>query len=145
MAKAANRVIAHAFGNTRSNRTRQANQIVLIVPTATLSSSAHLKTYFRCLTQLSRCPQGTLASYGSAFQPESAGAKGEIEAEALAEHDVSNELPGERRESNTARDERVTASHFNKAYKGRLAHILCTTHTEPSTVEELVRVISKAA
>ena len=79
------------------------------------------------------------------FSPKAPERRGEIEAEALAEHDVSNELPGERRESNTARDERVTASHFNKAYKGRLAHILCTTHTEPSTVEELVRVISKAA
>jgi len=43
-----------------------------------------------------------------------------------------------------ARGERVTVSHFNKAYKGRLAHILCTTRAEPSTVESLIRVISKA-
>jgi cytoplasmic iron level regulating protein YaaA (DUF328/UPF0246 family) len=40
--------------------------------------------------------------------------------------------------------ERVTVSHFNKAYKGRLARILATTRAEPSTVDALIRVIAKA-
>ena len=43
-----------------------------------------------------------------------------------------------------AAGERVTVSHFNKAYKGRLAHVLAVTRAEPSTVDELVRVIAKA-
>ena len=43
-----------------------------------------------------------------------------------------------------AAGERVTVSHFNKAYKGRLANVLATTRAEPSTVDELVRVISRA-
>jgi len=43
-----------------------------------------------------------------------------------------------------ARGERVTVSHFNKAYKGRLAHVLAATRAEPSTVDQLVKVITKA-
>lgn len=43
-----------------------------------------------------------------------------------------------------AEGERVTVSHFNKAYKGRLAHVLATTRADPSTVDQLVRVIAKA-
>ncbi len=43
-----------------------------------------------------------------------------------------------------AKGERVTVSHFNKAYKGRLAHVLAATRADPSTVDELVRVIAKA-
>ncbi|MFF4594017.1 peroxide stress protein YaaA [Amycolatopsis sp. NPDC001319] len=39
---------------------------------------------------------------------------------------------------------RTTVSHFNKAYKGRLAAVLATSRTEPSTVDELVKVITKA-
>ena len=43
-----------------------------------------------------------------------------------------------------AAGQRVTVSHFNKAYKGRLAHVLAATRADPSTVDELVRVIAKA-
>ncbi|MFJ1763801.1 peroxide stress protein YaaA [Amycolatopsis sp. NPDC088138] len=43
-----------------------------------------------------------------------------------------------------ARGERVTVSHFNKAYKGRLAHVLAVTRAEPSTVDQLAKVIRKA-
>lgn len=43
-----------------------------------------------------------------------------------------------------AKGERVTVSHFNKAYKGRLAHVLAATRAEPSTVDQLVKVITKA-
>ncbi|WP_410571910.1 peroxide stress protein YaaA [Amycolatopsis sp. cmx-4-61] len=43
----------------------------------------------------------------------------------------------------SARGERVTVSHFNKAYKGRLARVLVTTRAEPSTVDQLVKVITK--
>ncbi|WP_410644777.1 peroxide stress protein YaaA [Amycolatopsis sp. lyj-346] len=43
-----------------------------------------------------------------------------------------------------ARGERVTVSHFNKAYKGRLARVLTATRAEPSTVDQLVKVITKA-
>ncbi|GLY44059.1 peroxide stress protein YaaA [Amycolatopsis sp. NBRC 101858] len=43
-----------------------------------------------------------------------------------------------------ARGERVTVSHFNKAYKGRLARELVTTRAEPSTVDQLAKVIRKA-
>ncbi len=43
-----------------------------------------------------------------------------------------------------ARGERVTVSHFNKAYKGRLAHVLAATRAEPSTVDQLAKVITKA-
>ncbi|MGW3994048.1 peroxide stress protein YaaA [Amycolatopsis sp. NPDC004772] len=43
-----------------------------------------------------------------------------------------------------ARGERVTVSHFNKAYKGRLAHVLAATRADPSTVDQLVKVITKA-
>ncbi|MBB1160008.1 peroxide stress protein YaaA [Amycolatopsis dendrobii] len=39
---------------------------------------------------------------------------------------------------------RTTVSHFNKAYKGKLAAVLATSRTEPSTVDQLVRVIAKA-
>ncbi|WP_043830327.1 MULTISPECIES: peroxide stress protein YaaA [unclassified Amycolatopsis] len=39
---------------------------------------------------------------------------------------------------------RTTVSHFNKAYKGKLAAVLATSRTEPSTVDQLVRVITKA-
>ncbi|KDN23773.1 peroxide stress protein YaaA [Amycolatopsis rifamycinica] len=44
----------------------------------------------------------------------------------------------------SAHGERVTVSHFNKAYKGRLARVLVTTRAEPSTVDQLVKVIRKA-
>lgn len=40
--------------------------------------------------------------------------------------------------------ERVTVSHFNKAYKGRLARVLATTRAEPSTVDQLAKVIRRA-
>jgi len=43
-----------------------------------------------------------------------------------------------------AKGERVTVSHFNKAYKGRLAHVLAVTRAEPSTVDQLAKVIRKA-
>ncbi|WP_072480868.1 peroxide stress protein YaaA [Amycolatopsis australiensis] len=43
-----------------------------------------------------------------------------------------------------AHGERVTVSHFNKAYKGRLAHVLAATRAEPSTVDQLVKVIGRA-
>ncbi len=43
-----------------------------------------------------------------------------------------------------ANGNRTTVSHFNKAYKGRLAAVLATARTEPSTVDQLVRVITKA-
>ncbi|MGW5748875.1 peroxide stress protein YaaA [Amycolatopsis sp. NPDC003861] len=43
-----------------------------------------------------------------------------------------------------ARGERVTVSHFNKAYKGRLAHVLAATRADPSTVDQLMKVITKA-
>jgi cytoplasmic iron level regulating protein YaaA (DUF328/UPF0246 family) len=43
-----------------------------------------------------------------------------------------------------AQGERVTVSHFNKAYKGRLAHVLAATRAEPSTVDQLIKVITKA-
>ncbi len=39
---------------------------------------------------------------------------------------------------------RTTVSHFNKAYKGRLAGVLATSRSEPSTVEQLIRVVDKA-
>jgi len=39
---------------------------------------------------------------------------------------------------------RTTVSHFNKAYKGRLAGVLATARSEPSTVEQLIRVVRKA-
>ncbi|GAA1993737.1 peroxide stress protein YaaA [Amycolatopsis minnesotensis] len=39
---------------------------------------------------------------------------------------------------------RTTVSHFNKAYKGKLAAALVAARTEPSTVDKLVTVISKA-
>ncbi|HWD07013.1 MAG TPA: peroxide stress protein YaaA [Amycolatopsis sp.] len=35
-------------------------------------------------------------------------------------------------------------SHFNKAYKGRLAAVLAKTRAEPSTVDDLLKVITKA-
>ena len=38
----------------------------------------------------------------------------------------------------------ATVSHFNKAYKGLLAAVLATTRAEPSTVDQLVKVITKA-
>ncbi|WP_410614002.1 peroxide stress protein YaaA [Amycolatopsis sp. lyj-109] len=44
----------------------------------------------------------------------------------------------------TARGERVTVSHFNKAHKGRLARVLVETRAEPSTVDQLTKVITKA-
>ncbi|MET8994412.1 peroxide stress protein YaaA [Amycolatopsis sp. Hca4] len=43
-----------------------------------------------------------------------------------------------------AHGERVTVSHFNKAYKGRLARVLAATRAEPSTVDQLAKVITKA-
>ncbi|GAB3162785.1 peroxide stress protein YaaA [Amycolatopsis stemonae] len=43
-----------------------------------------------------------------------------------------------------ASGERVTVSHFNKAYKGRLAHVLADTRAEPSTVDQLAKVIRRA-
>jgi cytoplasmic iron level regulating protein YaaA (DUF328/UPF0246 family) len=43
-----------------------------------------------------------------------------------------------------ANGERATVSHFNKAYKGRLAHVLAVTRAEPSTVDQLAKVIRKA-
>ncbi|GAB3729932.1 peroxide stress protein YaaA [Amycolatopsis oliviviridis] len=43
-----------------------------------------------------------------------------------------------------AKGNRTTVSHFNKAYKGRLAAELVKSRSEPSTVEQLVRVLSKA-
>ncbi|MBN9744052.1 peroxide stress protein YaaA [Amycolatopsis sp. A1MSW2902] len=43
-----------------------------------------------------------------------------------------------------ANGNRTTVSHFNKAYKGKLAAVLATSRTEPSTVDQLVRVITKA-
>ena len=43
-----------------------------------------------------------------------------------------------------AHGNRTTVSHFNKAYKGRLAAVLATTRAEPSTVDQLVKVITKA-
>ncbi|WP_037367097.1 peroxide stress protein YaaA [Amycolatopsis orientalis] len=43
-----------------------------------------------------------------------------------------------------ANGNRTTVSHFNKAYKGRLAAVLATSRSEPSTVDQLVRVITKA-
>jgi cytoplasmic iron level regulating protein YaaA (DUF328/UPF0246 family) len=39
---------------------------------------------------------------------------------------------------------RKTVSHFNKAYKGKLAAVLATLPREPSTVDGLLRVVSKA-
>lgn len=39
---------------------------------------------------------------------------------------------------------RTTVSHHNKAYKGTLAAVLATTRAEPSTVEELLRVLTGA-
>jgi cytoplasmic iron level regulating protein YaaA (DUF328/UPF0246 family) len=39
---------------------------------------------------------------------------------------------------------RKTVSHFNKAYKGKLAGVLATIPREPSTVDGLLRVITKA-
>ena len=39
---------------------------------------------------------------------------------------------------------RSVVSHFNKAYKGKLAGVLATIPREPSTVDGLLRVISKA-
>ena len=38
----------------------------------------------------------------------------------------------------------TTVSHFNKAHKGRLARVLATARTEPSTVTGLVRVARNA-
>jgi cytoplasmic iron level regulating protein YaaA (DUF328/UPF0246 family) len=43
-----------------------------------------------------------------------------------------------------ANGNRTTVSHFNKAYKGRLAAVLATSRSEPSTVDQLVRVVAKA-
>ncbi|GAA1032775.1 MULTISPECIES: peroxide stress protein YaaA [Amycolatopsis] len=43
-----------------------------------------------------------------------------------------------------ANGNRTTVSHFNKAYKGKLAAVLATSRSEPSTVDHLVRVITKA-
>ncbi|MFB9929714.1 peroxide stress protein YaaA [Amycolatopsis halotolerans] len=43
-----------------------------------------------------------------------------------------------------ANGNRTTVSHFNKAYKGKLAAVLATSRSEPSTVDQLVRVIAKA-
>jgi len=43
-----------------------------------------------------------------------------------------------------AKGNRTTVSHFNKAYKGRLAAELVKSRSEPSTVEQLMRVLSKA-
>ena len=43
-----------------------------------------------------------------------------------------------------AHGNRTTVSHFNKACKGRLAAVLATTRAEPSTVDQLVKVITKA-
>ncbi|RJQ82741.1 peroxide stress protein YaaA [Amycolatopsis panacis] len=43
-----------------------------------------------------------------------------------------------------ARGNRTTVSHFNKAYKGKLAAVLATSRSEPSTVEQLLRVVSNA-
>ncbi|MGW7539072.1 peroxide stress protein YaaA [Amycolatopsis sp. NPDC054798] len=43
-----------------------------------------------------------------------------------------------------ANGNRTTVSHFNKAYKGKLAAVLATSRTEPSTVDQLIRVIAKA-
>ncbi|MEC3981172.1 peroxide stress protein YaaA [Amycolatopsis sp. H20-H5] len=39
---------------------------------------------------------------------------------------------------------RTTVSHFNKAYKGKLAAVLARAPREPSTVEQLLRVASRA-
>jgi cytoplasmic iron level regulating protein YaaA (DUF328/UPF0246 family) len=39
---------------------------------------------------------------------------------------------------------RTTVSHFNKAYKGKLAAVLARAPRDPSTVDGLVRVISRA-
>ncbi len=39
---------------------------------------------------------------------------------------------------------RTTVSHFNKAYKGKLAAVLATSRSEPSTVDQLMRVVAKA-
>ncbi|WP_031470081.1 peroxide stress protein YaaA [Sciscionella sediminilitoris] len=39
---------------------------------------------------------------------------------------------------------RKTVSHHNKAYKGKLAAVLATARTEPSTVEGLLRLVAKA-
>jgi cytoplasmic iron level regulating protein YaaA (DUF328/UPF0246 family) len=38
----------------------------------------------------------------------------------------------------------TTISHFNKAYKGRLARVLGTARSEPSTVTGLIRVARNA-
>jgi hypothetical protein len=38
----------------------------------------------------------------------------------------------------------TTISHFNKAYKGRLARVLATARTEPSTITGLVRIARNA-
>ncbi|MFE3179030.1 peroxide stress protein YaaA [Amycolatopsis sp. NPDC059090] len=43
-----------------------------------------------------------------------------------------------------AKGNRTTVSHFNKAYKGKLAAVLATSRSEPSTVDHLVREITKA-
>lgn len=43
-----------------------------------------------------------------------------------------------------ANGNRTTVSHFNKAYKGKLAAVLATSRSEPSSVDQLVRVITKA-
>lgn len=43
-----------------------------------------------------------------------------------------------------ANGNRTTVSHFNKAYKGKLAAVLATSQSEPSSVDQLVRVITKA-
>ncbi|HEX4705376.1 MAG TPA: peroxide stress protein YaaA [Pseudonocardiaceae bacterium] len=39
---------------------------------------------------------------------------------------------------------RTTVSHFNKAYKGRLARVLVTARTEPTTVTGLIRIARNA-
>ncbi len=39
---------------------------------------------------------------------------------------------------------RTTVSHFNKAYKGKLAAVLVRSRSEPSTVEQLIRILSRA-
>jgi uncharacterized protein len=39
---------------------------------------------------------------------------------------------------------RTVVSHFNKAHKGRLARLLCTTRAEPDDVNALLRVLRRA-
>ncbi|WP_158893951.1 peroxide stress protein YaaA [Amycolatopsis anabasis] len=43
-----------------------------------------------------------------------------------------------------AAGQRKTVSHFNKAYKGKLASVLARSPREPSTVEGLLGVVSRA-